>query len=76
MFYLIKTIIWIAGTLVVAYFILGYFGYEPNMNYLNENKAKCEERLKECGQNLVKEGTNNAQCDVKCVEPKLIIKKK
>jgi hypothetical protein len=76
MFSLIKSIIWLAGLLVIAYLVLGYFGYEPNLNYFQENKAKCEERLKECGKNLVTEGTNNAKCDFQCVDPKLIIKKK
>jgi len=76
MFSLIKSIIWIVGTLVVFYFILGYFGYEPNFNYFKESQSNCEEKLKECGKNLVAEGTNNVQCDIKCVDPQLIIKKK
>lgn len=76
MFSLLKSLIWLAGTLVITYFILGYFGYEPNMDYFNESKAKCEERLKDCGKNLVSEGTNNAKCDFNCVNPKIIIKKK
>lgn len=73
---LIKSIIWIVGTLAVAVYVLNYFGYEPNMNYFNESKAKCEEKLKDCGKELVANGTNNAQCDIKCVDPQLIIKKK
>ncbi|MFA6047675.1 MAG: hypothetical protein WCV59_01035 [Parcubacteria group bacterium] len=76
MFSLIKSIIWLAGLLVVAWFVLGYFGYEPNLNYFKESKAGCEQKLNECGKNLVTEGTNNAKCDFKCVDPQLIIKKK
>ena len=41
-----------------------------------ESKKKCEEHLKECGKNLIREGTNNAECDFNCVDPKVIIKKK
>ena len=76
---LIKTIIWIAGVLVVAYFVLGYFGYEPNYNYIQESKAKCKEKAGQCGKELVKEGTENSQCYTsfwKCADLKLIIKKK
>ena len=76
MFSLVKLAIWIAGILVITYFVLGYFGYEPNMNYFQESKTKCEEKVKECGKNLVQDGTNNAKCDFQCVDPKIIIKKK
>lgn len=76
MFSLIKGIIWLAGLLVVAYFILGYFGYEPNMNYFNESKAKCEEKLKECGNKTIHQGIDNIDCNFNCVDPKIIIKKK
>lgn len=76
MFSLIKSVIWLAGLAVVAYFVMGYFGYEPNFDYFKERKAGCEEKLKECGKDLVAEGTNNVQCDIKCVDPQLIIKKK
>ena len=76
MFSLIKGIIWLAGLCVVTYFVLGYFGYEPNMNYFQESRAKCEQKLKDCGNNIVHQGTDNAQCDFQCVDPKIIIKKK
>lgn len=76
MFSLLKTIIWIAGILVIAYFVLDYFGYELNRNYFDESKGKCQERLKECSQELVKKGTEGANCDFQCVDPKFIIKKK
>ena len=76
MFSLIKLIIWIAGILVVAYFVLGYFGYEVNRDYFSSSKKQCEEKFKECSQELIKKGTEGAQCDFQCVDPKLIIKKK
>lgn len=76
MFSLIKLIIWMAGVLVVAYFILGYFGYTVNEEYFSASKTACQEKLKECANDTIQQGINNAQCDVNCVDPKLIIKKK
>jgi hypothetical protein len=77
MFSLLKTIIWIVGTIIVASFILGYFGYEVNMKYFTQSKAKCQEEIKKCSENVLKQGTDNAKCDFNCVNPgKLIIKKK
>ena len=76
MFKLIKGIIWLAGLAVIAYLALDRFGYEINRNYFNESKQKCEEKLKQCSGELIKQGTENAKCDFNCVEPKLIIKKK
>lgn len=76
MFGLLKFVIWICGLAVVAYFALGYFGYEVNLNYFSESKAKCEEKLKECTNELVHQGTDNAECDFNCVDPKIIIKRK
>ena len=73
---LIKSIIWIVGTVVVAHFILGYFGYQINFNYFQESKAGCEEKLNQCGKNLVRQGTENVKCNFQCVDPKLIIKRK
>lgn len=76
MFSLVKLIIWLAGLCVVAYFILGYFGYEPNFNYFDQSKTKCEEKLKECAANAIHQGVDNIQCNFNCVDPQLIIKKK
>lgn len=76
MFSILKFIIWTAGLLVVAYFALNYFGYEPNMDYFKESKAECQRRLNDCGKEYVEQGTKNARCDFNCVDPKLIIQKK
>ena len=76
MFGLLKAIIWIAGILVVAYFVLGYFGYQVNQNYFSESKQACQQRIKDCTDNLIHQGIDNAQCDTNCVDPSLIIKKK
>ena len=75
---LIKFIIWIVGLLVVAHFALGYFGYEPNWNYVQESKAICKEKASQCGKELVEQGTKNAKCGSAwdCVDFKLLIKKK
>lgn len=73
---LIKSIIWIAGLLFIAYFMLGYFGYEINSQYFTYSKKQCEERLTECTNNLVHQGLDNVKCNINCVDPQLIIKKK
>ena len=75
MFSLLKLIIKIAVILFAAYWIMRYFGYDINQNYFNESKAKCQEKLKECSQELVKKGTEGAECNFDCIDPKLIIKK-
>lgn len=72
----IKFIIWTAGLIVIAYFVLDYFGYEPNLNYFKESKTECQKKLNDCGKEYVEQGTKNAKCDFNCVNPKLIIKKK
>ncbi len=76
MFSIIKSIVWIAGILVVAYFVLDYFGYEVNLDYFKISKAACQERVKECTNNLIRQGIDNVQCDIQCVDPELIIKKR
>jgi len=77
MFSLIKLIIWIVGLAVVTYFVLGYFGYEPNRDYFKESKAQCQQKLNDCGKEYVEQGTKNAKCDFNCVNVgSLIIKKK
>lgn len=75
MFGLLKLIIWISGLTVLAYFVLPHFGYEINLHYFNESKSKCQEKLNTCTKELIKQGTQNAQCDFNCVDPQLIIKK-
>lgn len=76
MFGLIKSIIWIVGFAVVASFALNYFGYEINKNYFTERKNECQQKLKDCQKELLRQGIDNAQCDFSCVDPKLIINKK
>lgn len=76
MFDLIKSIVWIAGILVVAYFVMGYFGYTVNMDYFANRKEACQEKLKNCTDNLIHQGVDNVKCDVNCVDLELIIKKK
>ena len=75
MFHLIKLILIIIGLSALAYFALPFFGYEVNLNYFNESKEACQQRLADCSKNLVEQGTKNATCDVMCVDPTLIIKK-
>lgn len=76
MFSLLKLIIWIAGIITVSYFVLGYFGYEINSDYFTQSKEACEQRLKDCGKDLVRQGTDNVHCDFNCANPNILIKKK
>lgn len=76
MFGLIKLIIWMAGVLVVGYFVLNYFGYTVNMDYFSASKSACQEKLKACADNAIHQGLDNTKCSVNCVDPNLIIKKK
>jgi hypothetical protein len=75
MFHLLKFIILIIGIAVAVWFALPFFGYEVNLNYFNESKDACQQRLNDCTKNLIENGTKNAKCDYMCVDPTLIIKK-
>lgn len=77
-FSLLKLIIWIAGVGVIVYFALPYFGYEVNLNYWNERKADCQEKLNQCQKDLIKSGLEGAKekCDFQCIDPSILIKKK
>jgi len=72
----IKSIIWVLIIIVVAYLAMNFFGYEINQEYFSYTKTECEKKARECADQLIHEGINNAKCDAKCVEPKLIIKKR
>lgn len=76
MFSIVKSIIWIAGILVVAWFVLGYFGYEINKDYFDSSKAKCQQRIKDCTDNLIHQGIDNVKCDINCASAGIIIKRK
>lgn len=76
MFHLLKMIIWGVGLFVVVSFGLNFFNYEINRNYFTERKDECRERIKDCQEELLHQGLDNAQCELNCVDPKLIIKEK
>lgn len=77
MFHLIRFIVWLAGVLVVAYFVLGYFGYEVNQHYFDQSKTKCQELIAECQKSIIHKGVDNVKnCEYQCVDPNLIIQKK
>ena len=76
MFHLIRHLIWLVGFIVVAGFVLNYFGYEINRNYFQERKADCKEKVQECQSELFHQGIDNARCNLNCLDPKLIIQKK
>jgi hypothetical protein len=73
---LLKLIIWICGSLVVAYFLLNFFGFEINKDYFKASKVECQRRIDECKNELIHNGVDGARCDLNCADPKLIINKK
>jgi len=81
-FFVIRSIIWITGFIVVSSFLLNYFGYQVNWNYYQERQASCQEDIKRCKDELVDKGTNNdldsikSTCNIDCVNPSLFIEKK
>ncbi len=75
MFTIIKSIVWIIGILVIAYFALGYFGYQVNLNYFTYSKARCEQAVTDCTNTVIHKGIDS-KCNFNCVDPSLIIKKK
>jgi hypothetical protein len=81
-FFLIRTIIWVTGFVVVTSFLLNYFGYQVNWNYYQERQQSCQEDIKRCKDELVDKGTDNnlddikSTCAISCVDPKLFIEKK
>lgn len=76
-FGLLKLIVWMAGVVTVAYFALPYVGYQINLNYFQERKAVCQEKLDQCQKDLIKNGLEGAKenCNIQCVDPKLLIHK-
>ncbi len=76
MFDIIKSILWIAVILVLAYFVMNYYGYRINMDYFSYSQKQCEEKITECTNAVFHKGIDNAdKCNFNCVNPQLIIKK-
>jgi len=76
-FGLLKLIVWMAGVITVAYFALPYVGYQINLNYFQERKAVCQEKLDQCQKDLIKNGIEGVKenCNIQCVDPSLLIHK-
>lgn len=77
-FGLVRLIVWLAGVLVVVYFVLAFMGYAVNWEYFYDRKAQCEQILRQCQSDLVKTGLEGAKenCQWQCLDPKLLIHKK
>jgi type VI protein secretion system component VasF len=77
MFSLIRLFIWLVGFAVVSYFVLGYFGYQVNLDYFQASKDACQKELLQCQKDLVKSGVEGARekCHIECIDPSLIIKR-
>ncbi len=75
MFKLIKLIIWLTGILTLAWFLLHFLGYKINYQYFHYSKKACEKKLNQCERHLIYNGIKQLQCNIKCVNPKLFIKR-
>ncbi len=77
MFGILKSIIWIAGVLVIGYFVADKLGYQVNTGYFSDSKAKCQEKINECSKTVLHQGIDNVdQCNFNCIDPQLVIHKK
>ncbi len=76
MFTLIRFAIWLVGFVVVSYFVLGYFGYQINVEYFRESRDACQQELLQCQKDLLKSGVEGAKekCHIECIDTGLIIK--
>ncbi len=76
LFGLIRFIVWIAGLMVIAYFVLPYFGYQLNLDYFKASRERCEKKLEQCRTELIRGGIEGARdrCEWKCVDPTLFIR--
>jgi len=75
MFLLLKTAIWITGALVVGNFLLQFAHYEIDWNYVSESRERCFGTLNKCQAEVIREGTNNAKCELSCFELKKLVQK-
>lgn len=79
--FLIRTIIWITGFVVVSTFVLNYFGYEPNWHYVEERRSSCQKDLERCKADILEKSNRDdleaikSTCQIECVNPKLFIQK-
>ena len=77
--FLIRTTIWIVGFIVIASFVLNYFGYQPNWSYLEERRSSCQEELNRCKNDLLEKSKRDdieairSTCSIDCISPKLFI---
>ena len=75
MFHLIGTVIWVVGATVVGSFLLNFFGYQVDWNYVKEIRGRCFESTLECRKQISSEGAENAKCNIACFEPARLIEK-
>lgn len=75
MFFLLKTAIWITGAFVVGNFLLQFAHYEVNWQYVSESRERCFGTLNQCQAEVIREGTNNAKCELSCFEFEELIRK-
>ncbi|HWQ59971.1 MAG TPA: hypothetical protein VN420_02380 [Candidatus Fimivivens sp.] len=77
MFSLLRFAIWITGILTLTVLGLRYFGYEPNWQYIADQKARCDTMLSSCRGTLIMTGVKGAKdgCQWNCIDPGILIRK-
>ena len=69
MFKILKFIIWVVGTITVAYFVMRHFGYDFNFGYFSSQQAACHEQVRRCQEEFLAKGYENPECKIKnCVQ--------
>ncbi len=76
MFHLIRLAIWIVGLTVIGSFLLNFFDYQIDWDYVKKSQSRCFGVAIECQKTIQKEGAENAKCPVACFEFMKLIKKK
>lgn len=76
MFHLIRLAIWIVGAVVVGSFLLNFFHYKIDWDYVSESQRRCFGVAIECQKTIQKEGAENAKCPIACFEFGKLVKKK
>ncbi|PIU09211.1 MAG: hypothetical protein COZ85_01810 [Candidatus Moranbacteria bacterium CG_4_8_14_3_um_filter_34_16] len=72
----LKSILFVSILVAIFFGAMSFLGYEINEQYFSYSKKKCEEDLKKCAQKILEKKEINEHCNFKCLEPKLIVKKK
>ncbi len=75
MFHLLRLAIWIAGATVVGSFLLNFFHYRIDWEYVRESQNRCFGAALECQRDIAQNGSENARCKIACFEFSKLVRK-